>query len=70
MPQLVRDYRVEVLAAGSSQWSTAVDVQGNRHRHRVHALPADLPSFTAARLVIDDSNGSAEARVVAFRVQS
>lgn len=70
MPQLVRDYRVEVLAAGSSQWSTVVEVQDNRHRQRVHALPADLPAFTAARLVIDASNGSAEARVVAFRVQS
>lgn len=70
MPQLVRDYRVEVLPAGSRTWSTVIEVQGNRHRHRVHPLPADLGAFTAARLVIDATNGAAEARVIAFRVQS
>jgi len=70
MPELVRDYRVEVLPTGSSQWTAVVEVQGNRHRHRVHALPADLPAFTSARLTVDASNGAAEARVIAFRVQS
>lgn len=70
MPQLVRDYRVEVLPPGSAQWRTVVEAQGNRHRHRVHPLPADLGEFVAARLVIDCANGIDEARVVAFRVQS
>jgi len=68
MPQLVRDYRVEVLVDGT--WVTAVAEQGNRLRHRVHPLPADLGAFTAARLVIEATNGAAEARVIAFRVQS
>jgi hypothetical protein len=68
MPQLVRDYRVEVRADGA--WATAVEVRGNRHRHRVHPLPAGLGAFTAARLVIEATNGAAEARVIAFRVQS
>lgn len=70
MPQLVRDYRVEVLPQGGGEWVTAVEVQGNRHRHRVHPLPADLGAFAAARLVIDATNGAGEARVIAFRVQS
>lgn len=70
MPQLVRDYRVEVLSAASGEWTTAIDERGNRHRHRVHSLPADLGAFTAARLVIEATNGAAEARVIAFRVQS
>ncbi|REJ07216.1 FAD-dependent oxidoreductase [Microbacterium bovistercoris] len=70
MPQLVRDYRVEVLPAGSETWTTVVAVQGNRHRHRIHALPAGLGAFRAARLVVEATNGAAEARVIAFRVQA
>lgn len=70
MPQLVRDYRVEVLPADSADWITVIEVQGNRHRHRVHALPSDLGAVRSARLVVDATNGAAEARVIAFRVQS
>ncbi|MGW8484650.1 FAD-dependent oxidoreductase [Microbacterium sp. NPDC055903] len=67
LPQLVRDYRVEVL--GVDGWRVAAEVEGNRHRHRVHPLPADLGAFSAARLVISATNGVSEARVIAFRVQ-
>lgn len=70
MPQLVRDYRIEVLPAGSPQWQTVADESSNRHRSRVHAVPDDLGSFTSARLVITAANGIDEARVIAFRVQS
>jgi hypothetical protein len=66
----VRDYRVEVKPAGSADWRTVVEERDNRHRLRVHPLPADLGAFTAARLVVERTNGVAEARVIAFRVQS
>ncbi|HWV50713.1 MAG TPA: pyridine nucleotide-disulfide oxidoreductase, partial [Microbacterium sp.] len=67
IPQLVRDYRVEVL--GSDGWRAVAEVRDNRHRHRVHALPADLGPLTSARLVISATNGARQARVIAFRVQ-
>ena len=70
IPQLVRDYRVEVLREHDMEWATAVEVHGNRHRHRVHSLSSELGAFTAARLVVEATNGAAEARVIAFRVQS
>lgn len=69
LPTLVRDYRVEVLAAGSSEWREVVVERDNRHRLRVHAVPGDVGPFRAARLLIERTNGAAEARVVAFRVQ-
>lgn len=70
LPQLVRDYRVEVLPAGSSEWRVVAEERDNRHRLRVHPLPAEVGPFTAARLVVERTNGAAEARVIAFRVQS
>ncbi|ALX65784.1 FAD-dependent oxidoreductase [Microbacterium sp. XT11] len=70
MPTLARDYRVEVLPVGSASWRTVAEVRDNRHRLRVHALPAESGAFTAARVVIERTNGAREARVVAFRVQS
>jgi hypothetical protein len=68
LPQLVRDYRVEVLADGA--WLTVAEEHDNRHRLRVHPLPADIGPFASARLVVERTNGAAEARVVAIRVQS
>ena len=70
LPQLVRDYRVEVQQAGSEEWRTVAEERDNRHRLRVHPLPDDLGALTAARLVVERTNGVAEARVIAFRVQS
>lgn len=67
LPQLVRDYRVEV--EGAEGWVTVADVRDNRRRHRIHPIPAGVGSFTAARVVITATNGAREARVIAFRVQ-
>ncbi|WP_243224531.1 FAD-dependent oxidoreductase [Microbacterium sp. CIAB417] len=67
IPQLVRDYRVEVQSEAG--WVVVAEVAGNRRRQRVHALPDDLGAFSAARLVISATNGAREARVIAFRVQ-
>ena len=70
LPQLVRDYRVEVQRAGSDDWTVVADETANRHRLRVHPVPAVVGPFSAARLVVTATNGAPEARVVAFRVQS
>ncbi|WP_353807700.1 FAD-dependent oxidoreductase [Agromyces sp. SYSU T00194] len=75
LPQLVRDYRVEVLPAGidggpDATWRTIADERDNRWRHRIHALPADLGAIRAARVVVTATNGAREARIIAFRVQS
>lgn len=67
LPQLVRDYRVEVR--GADDWIEIAAVTGNRHRHRIHPLPAGVGGISAARIVISATNGAPEARVVAFRVQ-
>ncbi len=68
LPQLVRDYRVEVETADG--WRTIAVVEGNRHRHRIHPLPTGTGTIRAARLVVSATNGAPQARVVAFRVQS
>ncbi|SFR61864.1 FAD dependent oxidoreductase [Microbacterium azadirachtae] len=70
LPQLVRDYHVEVQRAGSDDWTVVADETANRHRLRVHPMPAEVGPFSAARLVVTATNGAPEARVVAFRVQS
>ncbi|VXB60896.1 FAD dependent oxidoreductase [Microbacterium sp. 8M] len=70
LPQLVRDYRVEVLRAGSDDWTLIAEETANRHRLRVHAIPEGTGPFVAARLVVTSTNGAPEARVIAFRVQS
>ena len=69
MPTLVKDYRVEVLPEGAGTWVTVADETDNRWRLRVHPLPADVGPLRAARLVIGATNGAAQARVVALRVQ-
>ncbi|KRC47305.1 pyridine nucleotide-disulfide oxidoreductase [Leifsonia sp. Root227] len=64
IPELVRDYRIE--AATADGWVTLDVVAGNRRRRRVH----DLGGVTtdAVRLVVEATNGSAWASVVAVRV--
>ncbi|HEY9310608.1 MAG TPA: FAD-dependent oxidoreductase [Microbacterium sp.] len=77
LPQLVRDYRLEVLPAGEStaagsavpQWRSIAAIEANRHRHRIHQLPSDLGAISAVRLLVTATNGAREARVVAIRVQ-
>jgi hypothetical protein len=62
-PELVRDYRVELLCGG--QWVEAVSVTGNRHRHRVHRFEPRRAS--AARLTLTAA-GCGEARVYEIRL--
>jgi len=62
-PQLVRDYAIEVLRTGT--WSVAVKVEGNRRRHRVHAVSGVVD---AVRVRVDATNGDVLARIVSLRV--
>jgi len=72
LPELVKDYRVEVLPAGAPDdaWVVVADETDNRWRHRRHALPSHVGPLRAARLVVSATNGTPQARVVAFRVQA
>ncbi|MEQ4209147.1 FAD-dependent oxidoreductase [Actinopolymorpha sp. B9G3] len=65
MPGLVRNYQIQAEVDGD--WTTLVDVQDNRRRHRVHQLDT---AVTARRLrvVIESTNGAPRAHVVAVRV--
>lgn len=67
IPQLVRDYRVEVLAEDDA-WQVVADVTANRWRRRAHPLPP--VALRAVRLVVGATNGAPEVRVVQLRVQA
>lgn len=70
MPELVRDYTLEILTPGgdeTSGWTTVCEQQ-NRQRQQVHPLPEHQP-FIALRLRVGSTNGVAQARVVSLRVQ-
>ena len=67
LPQLVRDYRVDVLAPDGT-WQVIADVTANRWRRRTHAVPA--VELAAVRLRVSATNGIPEVRVVQLRVQS
>jgi FAD dependent oxidoreductase len=63
IPELVRDYRLEVLG-DSRRWRTLAEVTGNRHRHRRHAGADDVRRL---RLTVTATNGAESARVISFR---
>lgn len=63
VPELVRDYRIEARVNG--RWVEVERVAGNRKRHRTHGFS---PMATdSIRLIVDATNGSAWATVVAIR---
>ncbi|MFF6981362.1 FAD-dependent oxidoreductase [Streptomyces sp. NPDC008343] len=65
VPELVRDYRIEALLEAS--WRTVASVRGNRERRRSHLLDEPVTA-TALRVVVEATNGSEWATVVALRV--
>ncbi|MFD7118850.1 FAD-dependent oxidoreductase [Streptomyces sp. NPDC059922] len=65
VPELVRDYGVEILTDG--HWHTVVSVRDNRERRRSHPLETPVAA-TAVRLTVGATNGSEWATVVALRV--
>ncbi|WP_299535942.1 FAD-dependent oxidoreductase [uncultured Streptomyces sp.] len=68
MPELVKDYRVQILDA-EGEWHTVVTELGNRRRHRVHRVgDADAPvRTTALRILADATHGADRAHVIAVR---
>ncbi|OKJ35680.1 galactose-binding domain-containing protein [Streptomyces sp. CB01580] len=66
MPELVRDYHVEVRADGA--WQRVAEETGNRRRHRVHRFTPR--SVSALRVRVDATNGARRPRIVAVRACS
>jgi hypothetical protein len=67
MPELVRDYRIEVEQEGA--WVAIDQVAANRVRRRVHPLPSPVTT-TALRVAVTATNGDERAMIVALRVFS
>ncbi|WP_129664020.1 FAD-dependent oxidoreductase [Phytoactinopolyspora endophytica] len=65
IPALVKDYRIEALADG--EWITVAQERDNRRRRRVHRLDGPVHA-ESVRVVVESTNGSERAHVVAIRV--
>lgn len=63
-PELVKDYRIEVLIEGS--WVVVAHESNNRRRHRVHNLASTVKSGNI-RLVIESTHGAPFAEVYEIR---
>lgn len=55
LPQLVRDYRLEVRSALGHGWTVVASETANRWRRRLHRLDSPEP-IEALRLVVDATN--------------
>ncbi|MCR8636503.1 FAD-dependent oxidoreductase [Paenibacillus radicis (ex Xue et al. 2023)] len=65
IPELVRNYRIETYVDG--EWKVAVQETDNRSRKRIHHLGEGMET-ARLRLVIENTNGTRFAEVVAIRV--
>lgn len=66
IPELVKDYRVEIFKNG--KWEVLFNVKDNRQRKRVHALEKEVET-DQLRLVVEKTNGTQFAEVVEMRVR-
>jgi hypothetical protein len=66
IPELVRDYRLEVLEKGN--WHVLFEVYGNRQRKRKHVLENGAQT-NGLRLVVEQTNGTSYAEIVEIRVR-
>ncbi|GGD91391.1 FAD-dependent oxidoreductase [Paenibacillus nasutitermitis] len=66
IPELVKDYRVEVYDSGN--WNSLLEVKGNRQRKRKHILENGVQT-RQLRLVVEQTNGTAYAEIVEIRVR-
>src|SRR5690625_2643430 len=64
MPTLVRNARLETRAEGA--WRTLARIEGNRCRRWSSSLE-EPQSIENLRLVVEDTNGVPQARVIALR---
>lgn len=67
MPELVRDYRVQIHTTGG--WHEVAHVCENRRRRRVHSIGASGRPVDGVRIEIDATNGAATAQIYAIRAQ-
>jgi len=64
VPDLARDYRIEACVDGD--WRSVAEVEGNRHRHRVHDVEPVRTS--SLRVVVTATNGSPFVTASAVKV--
>lgn len=64
IPELVRDYRIEVWDGGT--WRTLLRETGNRKRRRTHRLSGSV-SVSRLRVVVEATNGGEFAEIVEVR---
>jgi len=62
-PETIRDYTL--LARVGEEWREICRVRGNYQRQRVHHIPAQPAE--ALRLLVEGTNGAAEARLFELR---
>ncbi len=67
-PELARSYRIEVMAAGSDDWTPCLAVEENWQRRVVHPLPKEEGGIRAVRIHIDSTWGLDHARIVQVMV--
>jgi hypothetical protein len=65
-PETVRDYRIEVEAAGG--WRTLHTEIGNYQRRRVHRVAEAAQGVSALRVVVNATNGLDHARICEVRI--
>ncbi|WP_277679616.1 FAD-dependent oxidoreductase [Gracilibacillus dipsosauri] len=65
-PELVKDYRIEAYL--DNEWKVLVEEKDNRKRRRVHNIVEDVKT-NKIRLVVESTNGSKYAEVIAIRVK-
>jgi FAD dependent oxidoreductase len=63
IPEIVRDYRIEICTAQG--WQCLSQHVGNRHRKQVHALGVET---NAVRIVVEQTNGAPRAEIMQVRV--
>jgi hypothetical protein len=68
VPELVAAYRLEARPVGAAEgvWTVLAEVEGNRHRHRIHDV--EPVRVDALRLVVTATNGSPYVSVASVKV--
>ncbi|MBD8101027.1 FAD-dependent oxidoreductase [Plantibacter sp. CFBP 8775] len=68
VPELVAAYRLEARPAGAPEgtWTVLAEVEGNRHRHRIHDV--EPVRVDALRVVVTATNGSPYVSVASVKV--
>lgn len=68
IPELVKDYRLEVLTEGGA-WAVVHEEKGNRRRKRLHRLKQAVQA-RRLRIMMESTNGSPCAELIEVRAYS